>query len=458
MKSLIQRIQTETPEHFDYEWLGRFVRSIDIDSLDYKNELPEITDPKDYARNILCLEPFECVLLFWPPGVESAVHYHKGFWGYVLCLEGSIDNIEYRHENGKLLEGKAIRANRGGVLNEPDGTIHKIVNASKEDYLVTLHFYYPALDTLDGLELFCLETGRIGVLNKKASTASFNQDEDCFHKITENGFEYVPMTENPNAKSHRIYPIVPKPSSETISKLLGAYYREQAFSYDSFDLKHNSRRRYTEKINQLIADRLKQESIQGPLLDLACGTGRRALDIKKLSGLDYELLGVDLSPEMCSVAQARGVNAKAGNWLDIDMPENYLDAITFLYAYGHIPTQAERKEALKKVYDSLKPGGFLFFDVFNLNDRNEWGPQALKAYHDNDLSEFGYEKGDVFYKKVGGNEVAFLHYCEEDPLIKFLQGIGFNIVSIEHIGYVKRSGEILKQKDEGALFIVAQKS
>lgn len=456
MKNLLERVRLETPERFDYDWLGNFVRSIRPEELNYRELLPEITSADDYARNILCLEPFECVLLYWPPGVESAVHHHEGFWGYVLCLKGAIDNIEYTLKDGQLLESRAVRAYAGGVLNEPDGTIHKIVNASDEDYLVTLHFYYPALDTLDNLRLFDLENGRIATLNEKAATASFGQPSDCYRSVEEEAFEFIPLSENPNAKSHRVYPILPKPNSDRIADFLGKYYKEQAFEYDSFDLKHSSRRKYTERINGLIAAYFKRTE-PSRVLDLACGTGRRALDIRKQSGVNYEILGIDLSPEMCAVAQQRGIHAEAGNWLEMEVPKAEADAVTFLYAYGHIPTEQERKAALVKIYDSLRPGGYLFFDAFNLNDRNEWGPAALKAFEEHNLDQFGYERGDVFYKKVGGEEVAFLHYCDEDLLRHFVESAGFEVEAVLHIGYVHRSGEILDRDDAGALFIIARK-
>lgn len=456
MKNLLERVAQETPKNFDYEWLGKFVRSIDPQQLDYRTLLPQITSQHDYARNILCLEPFECVLLYWPPGVESAVHHHEGFWGYVLCLEGAIDNIEYTLKDGQLLESRAVRAYAGGVLNEPDGTIHKIVNASDEEYLVTLHFYYPALDNLDQLRLFDLEGGRIATLNEKAVTASFGQPDECYRTIEENAFVYISLEENNTARSHRIYPILPKPDSSRIAELLSAYYKEQAFEYDGFDLKHKSRKKYTERINTLIAEYLKK--IQPDrVLDLACGTGRRAADIKALSGIDYTILGIDLSPEMCAVARNRNINAEAGNWLQMEMAGEEADVVTFLYAYGHIPTEQERKESLEKVYATLKPGGYFFFDAFNINDQTEWGPQAVKAFEEHNLESFGYERGDVFYQKVGGEEVAFLHYCEEDKLKAFVESVGFKVEAILHIGYVHNSGEILDRNDAGALFVIARK-
>ena len=89
MRALIETIRTTTPEGFDFEWLGDLVRSIDPAELDLTGCIPSIEGMTDnYARNILLLDPFEVVVLHWPPGVESAIHHHEGFWGYVLCIEG----------------------------------------------------------------------------------------------------------------------------------------------------------------------------------------------------------------------------------------------------------------------------------------------------------------------------------------------------------------------------------
>lgn len=457
MERLLNRIKSETPQEFDYQWLGDFVKGIQVDELDFEAHLPIIIDQKKYSRNILTLDPFECVILHWPPKAESAIHYHQGFWGYVLCLKGSVENITYLHEKDKLIESRGFLAMRGGIIDEPEGVIHKIVNPSPTEPLVTLHFYYPALETLDGLKLYDPEKGSIGVLNGKAKTASFEEPADAFESLTHDAFSFMPMDGRDKVKSHRIYPIIPKPATEVIQDLISDYYKEQAKEYDSFDLKHDSRRNYNERINKLIAERL---SLQVPLqrvVDLACGTGRRALRIKELTGRNYELCGIDLSEEMVDVATKRGLIARAGNWLDVEIPDDYAEALTFLYAYGHIPTETERVMGLHKVFRTLKKGGLLFMDVFNIDDPNEWGPQALKAFEDHQLEQFGYERGDVFYKKVGGKGIAFLHYCDESALRELLSAIGFVVESIQHIGYVHRSGEILEREEGGSLFVIARK-
>lgn len=454
MEDLLNALKDIKGPALSYEHLGEFVRRIDLASLQYKHLLPK-TSGKGYARNILAMEPLECVLLHWPPGAESAIHLHEGFSGYVLVLEGQCRNVEYRWRNGKLEETNLVNAGPGGVLNEPDGVIHKLVNPA-QNAAVTLHFYSPALKDLNGMQLFS-EEGTLGVLNEKAQTASFEEPEAHFSSLEPNKFQFLAFADRPGIRTHRIVPHLPKPSTDKIHEMVSAYYSEQAAVYDMFDLEHASRRKYVERIDELIAEEWKELVRPQEALVIACGTGRRAQRISQLSGLKPRLTGVDISSEMCNIAKERGLNAICADWLEAELPDLRFDSATFLYAFGHLPNRAARQKALHKINDKLKPGGALFFDAFNAMDVNEWGPNALENYFRNHLYEFGYERGDVFYQKVGGNENAFLHYFYQDEVRDMLEGAGFQIEYIKHIGYVHRSGELLSAANEGSLFIKAVK-
>lgn len=168
INELVEQLELLAPNPLNYDSLCRWVESRDWLAMDWQSALPQIEDPSDYARNILCLEPFEVVMLHWPPGVESAVHHHQGFWGTVVCLQGTLENVSYRLTGTQLERVDLLRAYPGGIVPEPDGTLHKIRNGSATEALVTLHFYYPALETLDGLALYDLETGSRYVCNEKA--------------------------------------------------------------------------------------------------------------------------------------------------------------------------------------------------------------------------------------------------------------------------------------------------
>jgi SAM-dependent methyltransferase len=453
MKKLIENLQLQLNGEVTLEKIGAFVKNLALNELEYLDFLPEIAHQNKYARKTLALEPIELSLLLWPPGVESAVHLHEGFFGYVLCLEGEIENTSYVYNAGFLREDFSLRALSGGWVREPDGVIHKIANPSLINRLVTLHFYFPPIQTMDGILLFDLVNKRIGRLNESAKSASFQEPKSAFQTITENAFDMAASEGTQN--THQLFPIVPKPSAAAIRKLVNVYYQEQASDYDAFDQNMDFRRKYNDAINQIIADHIKEMPEVGRVVDLACGTGRRALDIRKRTQIDYQLCGIDLSAEMIEVAQARGLEARRGDWVDVDIPPAYASAVTFLYACGHIPNEEERRKSLLKIHRTLKPGGLLFFDVFNVNDPNEWGPQAIDAFEREQLAEFGYERGDIFYRKRGREEVAFLHYFSEDQLRVVLAETGFEIVKLLHVGYRKQAGQILAHK-EGCILVIAQ--
>lgn len=460
MQALIETIRKTTPEGFDFEWMGNLVRSIDPDELDLRVCIPSIEGMTDnYARNILLLDPFEVVVLHWPPGVESAIHHHEGFWGYVLCLEGEVENVEYTYdaERRELREGLALRVSAGGVLPEPDGTIHKIVNPSPDKPLVTVHFYAPALDTLDGMVLFDAEKEWLGELNEHATTASFNQDEFGFRRLEKDAFTFIPISEVAGHRTHRIYPLIPKPSPDDILRSISAYYSEQADIYDHLDDGNDKRRAYTGAINAVIAEDLAKQGVE-QVVHVACGTGRRAVDIRDASGLDYAMEGVDISASMLTKAKERGIVGRIGHWNDIHMESGAYDAATFLYAFGHIPSEADRRKSLEKMCRILKPGGRFYFDVFNLENPYEWGPEATRVFDHLGLESEGYERGDLFYKRHGGETVTFLHYCTEERMTALVESCGLKVVQVHRIGYVENSGELLEEgATQGNLLLVCEK-
>lgn len=456
MQAYVEALKNSAEKLTDFDKLGDFVRSIDYTSLDYINFVPKLETNDNYSRNILMMHPIEVALLHWPPQVESAIHYHEGFYGYVIVLEGELNNFEYIIKNGELREASKMMGLQGGILPEQDGVIHKLVNTSKNKSAITLHIYSPPLEHFGGMKIYDVENKRIGTLSKTAQTASWQEPVTSFEHIEENAFKFIPQESQKS--SHRIFSILPKPDAKTIYSMLGEYYNEQAKEYDNFDTTHYTRNAYTNSLNEIIAKEYSTRDDLEHELALACGTGRRVADIRKLSGVDYEIDGVDLSKEMCEIAAKQNINTYNCLWLDCNLPEKKYDSATFLYAFGHICSKQERIDTLKKVAKHLKEGGTFYFDVFNVNDKYEWGPKALEAFKDNHLERMGYEKGDVFYIKTGGNSVAYLHYFEENEIVELLTQCGFTISWVKHIGYTHNSGEELSEPDSGSLFIKAIKS
>ena len=103
------------------------------------------------------------------------------------------------------------------------------------------------------------------------------------------------------------------------------------------------------------------------VLDLACGTGRLSW---LLAELGYEVIGVDLSCEMLSVAAERGEERRA------EIPPMFLNqALQELDLYGTVQAaicsmdglnylpEEDLRETLRRLRLFLEPGGILLFDL-----------------------------------------------------------------------------------------------
>lgn len=105
---------------------------------------------------------------------------------------------------------------------------------------------------------------------------------------------------------------------------------------------------------------------RGLLLDLACGTGSVSV---RLAEKGYEVIGVDLSPEMLSEAQNKAYSA-GQNILFLCQDMTKLDlygtvdaAVCTLDGLCHLPDEESVSAALGKVLLFMNPGGVFLFDV-----------------------------------------------------------------------------------------------
>src|SRR3954451_16128493 len=106
----------------------------------------------------------------------------------------------------------------------------------------------------------------------------------------------------------------------------------------------------------------------GPLVELAVGTGRVAIPVAQATG--RRVVGIDSSPAM--LAQARLRAAEAGVELDLragDMRDLALDEPAALIycpfrALMHLPTWADRRRTFERVAASLRPDGRFAWNAF----------------------------------------------------------------------------------------------
>ena len=115
-----------------------------------------------------------------------------------------------------------------------------------------------------------------------------------------------------------------------------------------------------------IAEKLKASGLpDGALvLDLACGTGGITLP---LAALGYDMIGVDVSPDMLSVAR-RKPGAEKVLWLCQDMRSFELygtvgAVVSCLDSVNYLTGRAGLSKCFSLVHNYLDPGGLFLFDV-----------------------------------------------------------------------------------------------
>jgi 2-polyprenyl-3-methyl-5-hydroxy-6-metoxy-1,4-benzoquinol methylase len=114
-------------------------------------------------------------------------------------------------------------------------------------------------------------------------------------------------------------------------------------------------------------------STGGPVLDLACGTGRMAL---RLAAQGHQVTGVDVVPEM--IARARQKAAERGvsvEWVVADARAFHLQkqfpcVCILMNAFQFFLTRADQEAMLKCVREHLTPEGCFLFETRNPSPRN----------------------------------------------------------------------------------------
>jgi len=105
------------------------------------------------------------------------------------------------------------------------------------------------------------------------------------------------------------------------------------------------------------------------ILELACGTGRHALELDK-SG--YQITAMDRSPYMIEIARRRASehNSKivfaAGDMQQLPLAEKEFDAAICLFdSIGYLRTDKALTEAFTAIWNHLRPNGLFIFEFWH---------------------------------------------------------------------------------------------
>lgn len=140
-------------------------------------------------------------------------------------------------------------------------------------------------------------------------------------------------------------------------------YEILAGCYDQFtyDVQYAAWADYLEK-------HFKKRGLPGKtVLDLACGTGSLTLE---LANRGYEMIGVDLSPEMLSEAAEKNQEADGIQPIFLCQPMEKLDlygtidaCVCCLDSVNYVTDPKKLQKAFERVHLFMMPGGLFIFDV-----------------------------------------------------------------------------------------------
>jgi SAM-dependent methyltransferase len=107
----------------------------------------------------------------------------------------------------------------------------------------------------------------------------------------------------------------------------------------------------------------------GPVLELACGTGRLTVPIARDG---REIVGLDASPAMLAAARSKAKQAgvRGATFVRADMRSFALEGrfalvIVSCNSLGHLTTNDDLKACFSRIREHLRPGGTVAFDIVN---------------------------------------------------------------------------------------------
>jgi SAM-dependent methyltransferase len=104
----------------------------------------------------------------------------------------------------------------------------------------------------------------------------------------------------------------------------------------------------------------------GPVLELACGTGRLTLPLARDG---HEVVGLDLSRSMLAAAAQKAAESEAGasfvlgDMRDFDLGRRFGLIVISCNSLAHLTATEDLRSCLRSVRRHLAPGGALAFDV-----------------------------------------------------------------------------------------------
>jgi SAM-dependent methyltransferase len=131
------------------------------------------------------------------------------------------------------------------------------------------------------------------------------------------------------------------------------------------------------------------KNARGPVLEVACGTGRIMLH---LLSQKIDIVGIDLSPGMLGVlrkkAEAQGLkpDVQVADMTDFDLSRRFKLIIVPYRSFLHLKDESQRRKAINRFHDHLLPGGRLILHTYNPSKEEM---EMTGGYHAYESEEVG---------------------------------------------------------------------
>ncbi len=244
-----------------------------------------------------------------------------------------------------------------------------------------------------------------------------------------------------------------------------ASYGDFAYYYDSLteNVDYEERCDY---IRGLLAENGIGEGI---LLDLACGTGTVSL---MLSDMGYDVIGVDASEEMLSVAQEKKMESGADviflcqRMEELDLFGTINACVSTLDSINHVTDEKTVREIFRRVSLFMEDKGIFVFDVNTPYKHREilgdntfvYDTDEVYCVWQNSTDENLLTKVslDIFEKDEDDDE-TYYRYCEEfaekaydlEDIRKWLEECKFEVVAV----YEEMTRDDVKADTQRAVFV-----
>lgn len=134
------------------------------------------------------------------------------------------------------------------------------------------------------------------------------------------------------------------------------------------------------------------DSIQpnSKVLDIGCGNGRNLFYRN-----DLDIIGLELSVELCKIVTKRGGKVVHGNMIDLPFKDNSFDYIISIASYHHLDNNEDRTKAVNEMYRVLKEKGLIYIQVWAMEQPFQSRRKFLKR---DELVPWKNKDGTILYR------------------------------------------------------------